>query len=108
MCLLVFAFKAHPSYKLILAANRDEFYERPTAPAEFWDDTPHLLAGKDLKAGGTWLGITGSGKIAAITNYRDPSSIKESAPSRGRIVSNEIAEPRAQHLLQSGCVVAGQ
>ena len=90
MCLLVFAFKAHPSYKLILAANRDEFYERPTAPAEFWDDTPHLLAGKDLKAGGTWLGITGSGKIAAITNYRDPSSIKESAPSRGRIVSNYL------------------
>jgi uncharacterized protein with NRDE domain len=90
MCLLIFAFKAHPFYKLILAANRDEFYERPTAPAEFWDDTPHLLAGKDLKAGGTWLGITRNGKIAAITNYRDPSSIKESAPSRGRIVSNYL------------------
>ena len=80
MCLLVFAFKVHPTYKLILAANRDEFYERPTAPAKFWDDNPNLLAGKDLKAGGTWLGITRYGKIAAITNYRDPSSIKENAP----------------------------
>jgi uncharacterized protein with NRDE domain len=90
MCLLVFAFKAHPSYKLILAANRDEFYERPTAPAEFWDDAPNLLAGKDLKAGGTWLGITTCGKIAAITNYRDPASIKENAPSRGKIVSNYL------------------
>ena len=90
MCLLVFAFKTHPSYKLILAANRDEFYERSTAPAEFWDDTPYLLAGKDLKAGGTWLGITRNGKIAAITNYRDPSSLKESAPSRGRIVTNYL------------------
>ena len=91
MCLLVFALKAHPSYKLILAANRDEFYERPTAPAKFWDENPHLLAGRDLKAGGTWLGITKQGKIAAITNYRDPSSLKKNAPSRGRIVSNYLA-----------------
>ena len=90
MCLLVFAFKTHPSYKLILAANRDEFFERPTAPAKFWDETPQLLAGKDLKAGGTWLGITKQGKIAAITNYRDPSSIKKNAPSRGRIVSHYL------------------
>jgi uncharacterized protein with NRDE domain len=95
MCLLVFALKAHPSYKLILAANRDEFYERPTAPAEFWDDTPQLLAGKDLKAGGTWLGITRQGKIAAITNYRDPSSIKGNAPSRGWIVSNYLLGSRS-------------
>ena len=90
MCLLVFAFKVHPAYKLILAANRDEFYERPTAPAKFWDDNPNLLAGKDLKAGGTWLGITRYGKIAAITNYRDPSSIKENAPSRGKILSHYL------------------
>ena len=90
MCLLVFAFKAHPAYKLILAANRDEFYERPTAPAKFWDDNPSLLAGQDLKAGGTWLGITRHGKIAAITNYRDLPSIKENAPSRGKIVSQYL------------------
>jgi len=88
MCLLLFAFKTHPTYKLILAANRDEFYDRPTAPAEFWEEAPQLLAGRDLRAGGTWLGITRKGKIAAITNYRDPSSLKKNAPSRGEIVND--------------------
>jgi uncharacterized protein with NRDE domain len=93
MCLLLFAFKAHPTYKLILAANRDEYYDRPTAPARFWDEAPYLLAGKDLRAGGTWFGITRNGKIAAITNYRDPSSITKGAPSRGEIVSNYLLGP---------------
>lgn len=93
MCLLIFAFKVHPAYKLILAANRDEYYDRPTAPAGFWDEAPHLLAGKDLRAGGTWLGITRTGKIAAVTNYRDPASIKNNAPSRGEIVSNYLLGP---------------
>ncbi len=87
MCLLLLAVQKHPDYKLILAANRDEYYDRPTAPAEFWSEAPHLLAGKDLRAGGTWLGITRQGRIAAITNYRDPASIKTNAPSRGRLVS---------------------
>ncbi len=90
MCLLIFAFKTHPTYKLILAANRDEYYDRPTAPAGFWDEAPYLLAGKDLRAGGTWFGITKTGKMAALTNYRDPASIKENAPSRGEIVSNYL------------------
>ena len=87
MCLLLFAFKTHPSYKLILAANRDEYYDRPTAPSAFWKDAPNLLAGRDLRAGGTWLGITRSGRLAAITNYRDPAGTKKNAPSRGRIVT---------------------
>lgn len=90
MCLLIFAFKAHPTYKLILAANRDEYYDRPTASAGFWDEAPYLLAGKDLRAGGTWFGITKTGKMAAITNYRDPASIKENAPSRGEILSDYL------------------
>ncbi len=87
MCLLLLAVRKHPDYKLILAANRDEYYDRPTAPAAFWNEAPHLLAGKDLRAGGTWLGITRQGRIAAITNYRDPASMKTKAPSRGRLVS---------------------
>ena len=88
MCLILLAFQSHPVYKLIIAANRDEFYERPTAPAAFWEDEPGLLAGRDLRAGGTWLGITAKGRIAAITNYRDPSSIKSDAPSRGSLVTD--------------------
>jgi uncharacterized protein with NRDE domain len=85
MCLVLLAFRSHPNYKLILAANRDEYYDRPTAPAAFWEDAPHLLAGRDLQAGGTWLGITTTGRMAAITNYRDPAAIKTQAPSRGEL-----------------------
>ena len=88
MCLLLTALNTHPAYKLILLANRDEHYDRPTCPAAFWDEAPSVLAGKDLQGGGTWLGITRNGRIAAVTNYRDPSSMKEGAPSRGRLVSD--------------------
>jgi uncharacterized protein with NRDE domain len=88
MCLILFAIQHHPFYDLILLANRDEFYNRPSAPACFWKDFPTLLAGRDLQAGGTWLGITKQGKIAAITNYRDPSLYKINAPSRGLLVSD--------------------
>ncbi|MBW2119170.1 MAG: NRDE family protein [Deltaproteobacteria bacterium] len=91
MCLILLAIQSHPDYKLVIAANRDEFYDRPTAPAAFWDDEPGLLAGRDLRAGGTWLGITTKGRIAAITNYRDPSSIKSNAPSRGGLVTNFLS-----------------
>lgn len=85
MCLIVFANKVHPDYKLIFAANRDEFYNRPSEQAEFWSDHPDLLAGKDLQAGGTWLGITKQGKFAAITNYRDLKNYRVDAPSRGNL-----------------------
>lgn len=85
MCLLLVAIQKIPGYKLILAANRDEYYDRPTAPAGFWPDVPVLLAGRDLGAGGTWLGITRNGRIAALTNYRDPASHKARAPSRGEL-----------------------
>jgi len=88
MCLLLMALNTHSTCPLILLANRDEYYERPSAPARFWEEAPSVLAGKDLRAGGTWLGITRNGRIAAVTNYRDPSSIKEGAPSRGRLVSD--------------------
>ena len=86
MCLILLALQQHPSYRLIVAANRDEYYDRPSAPPAFWNETPDLLAGKDLKSGGTWLGITKKGRIAAVTNYRDPASTKRNAPSRGWLV----------------------
>lgn len=90
MCLILLAYNVHPSYRLILAANRDEFYDRPSLPADFWKNQQNVLAGQDLKAGGTWLGITKEGKFAAITNYRDPSSFKNNALSRGRLVSRYL------------------
>ena len=87
MCLILLAADVHPDYRLILAANRDEFLARPTAPAGYWSDAPHVLAGRDLKSGGTWLGITKTGRIAALTNYRDPRSYRHGAPSRGQLAS---------------------
>ena len=71
MCLIVLAYKVHPHFPLVLAADRDEFRDRPAAPAHFWEDAPHVLAGRDLRAGGTWMGITRSGHFAALTNHRD-------------------------------------
>lgn len=91
MCLILLAVRSHPDYKLVLAANRDEYYERPSEGPRFWEDLPRLLAGRDLVAGGTWLGITKSGRIAAVTNYRDPSRVKPNAPSRGNLVRGFLA-----------------
>ena len=88
------ALNTHVTYPLILLANRDEYYERPSASACFWAETPSVLAGKDLRAGGTWLGITRKGRIGAVTNYRDPASIREDAPSRGRLVSDFLLGQR--------------
>lgn len=90
MCLIVFAYDFHPDYLLILGANRDEFRDRPTDPAGFWDCAPYLLAGRDKLAGGTWMGVTTSGKIAAITNYRDPRQQVINPPSRGTLVSSYL------------------
>jgi uncharacterized protein with NRDE domain len=86
MCLILFSYNIHPRYKLIFAANRDEFYDRPTRPAQFWNNSPDLLAGKDLKGGGTWMGITRSGRFAAITNFREPELMMDNPPSRGFLV----------------------
>ncbi|MEJ2155555.1 MAG: NRDE family protein [Desulfobacteraceae bacterium] len=107
MCLILFAYKHHPNYRLILAANRDEFYERPTAPLMYWEDHPHILAGRDLKSMGTWMGITSSGRFAAVTNYREPGRLIIDAPSRGHLVSdylNGTMPPNdyLKHLKQEG------
>jgi uncharacterized protein with NRDE domain len=85
VCLIVFALRAHPAYRLVVAANRDEFHARPTAPATYWEDAPNVLAGRDLTAGGTWLGVTKDGRFAAVTNVRDPSA-KVGSISRGALV----------------------
>lgn len=88
MCLIVFAWKLVPGMPLLAAGNRDEFYERPAAPADWWEDHPQVYAGRDLRGGGTWLGITKSGRFAAITNIRAPSEKRQEAPSRGGLVAD--------------------
>ncbi len=84
MCLIVVGWRVHPDYPLVVAANRDEFYVRPTAIAARWPDAPQIIGGIDLEAGGTWLGITESGRFAAVTNVREPNMAK-AASSRGAL-----------------------
>ena len=100
MCLILFAHRAHPAYPLVVAANRDEWFRRPTAPAGFWPDAPDVLAGRDLEQQGTWLGVTRSGRFAALTNYRDPGANRPDAPSRGALVSAFLRSqvPPAEYL----------
>ncbi len=106
------AVQVHEDYKLIIAFNRDEFFDRPTAPAEFWKDSPDLLAGMDLKAGGTWFGVTRQGRIAGITNNQDPGLLKNNAPSRGKLtcdflLSKEISEDYLQSLIRESKKYSG-
>lgn len=90
MCLISIAYQYHPKYKLILLANRDEFYQRPTREAHWWDENESVFGGKDLQAGGSWLAVSKNGKIGAITNFRNPSRIIKNKISRGQILSNYI------------------
>jgi uncharacterized protein with NRDE domain len=91
MCLIVFAWQVIPGMPLIAAGNRDEFYDRPAKPAAWWDDHPEIYAGRDLRAGGTWLGVSRDGRFAAITNIRAPSEMRADAPTRGTLVSDYLA-----------------
>jgi uncharacterized protein with NRDE domain len=86
MCLIAWNWQPKSQTPLLLIANRDEFYARPTAPLAWWDDAG-ILAGRDLQAGGTWLGVSRSGRLAALTNHRDPVNMRLDAPSRGELVS---------------------
>lgn len=88
MCLIVFSYHNHPKYPFVFAANRDEFYDRPTQHAHTWNTSPKIFAGRDKKAGGTWLGISENGRFAALTNYRQMDDIKEDTTSRGIIVKD--------------------
>ena len=91
MCLIYIAWRRHSRYRLVVAANRDEYHARPAAPAHWWDDAPKLLAGRDLTAGGTWLGVGRAGRFAALTNYQDSSPGLANAPSRGALVSEFLS-----------------
>lgn len=88
MCLIVFSWQMVPGSQLIAAANRDEFYARPTTPAAWWKEHPDVYAGRDLQAGGSWIGITRTGRFAAITNIRAPVEQRDNAPTRGMLVSD--------------------
>jgi uncharacterized protein with NRDE domain len=87
MCLVLIAYRTHQRYPLVLAANRDEFHARPAAPMHWWNDGPPLLAGRDLQAGGTWCGLDPRGRLALVTNYRDPTLAKPQGSSRGALVA---------------------
>jgi uncharacterized protein with NRDE domain len=109
MCLILFAYKQLPDYRLVLAANRDEFYGRPTAALQFWEDYPLVLAGRDLLQRGTWMGITRSGRFAAITNYREVLTPLPNAPSRGNLVADFLTGTAApERYLQHIHAVADQ
>jgi len=104
MCLILFAWRAHPRYRLVLAANRDEFHARASAAAAFWKDPPDVLGGRDLESMGTWLGMTRSGRIAAVTNVRDGrTESPPNAPSRGRLAGDFLRDgtPPAQFALRA-------
>lgn len=90
MCLILLAVAHHPAYPLVVAANRDERHDRPSAVAAYWDDAPQVLAGRDLEAGGTWLGIDRSGRFAAVTNFRQPGAARSGRESRGRLVADYL------------------
>lgn len=94
MCLLVVAWHAHPHYRAVVAANRDEFHSRAAAPMAPWTEPPGLLAGRDLQAGGTWLGLDPKGRFGLVTNYRERLQPRPTAPSRGGLVSGFLADPQ--------------
>lgn len=100
MCLILVAWRAHPRYRCVVAANRDEFFGRPTAEADWWPEPSDILGGRDLQAGGTWLGVSRSGRFAALTNFRDPSRFNANAPSRGALVTGflQSAAPTADAM----------
>ena len=88
MCLILVAWRVHPDYPLVVAANRDEFFARPAAEAAWWKDAKDVFAGRDLEAGGTWLGLSRNGRFAGLTNFRDPPRNRNDAPSRGALVAD--------------------
>lgn len=88
MCLVLIGYRIHPHYSLVIAANRDEFHARPALPLHWWTGGPRILAGRDMQAGGSWLGFDASGRMALVTNYRDPSSPRPEAASRGSLIGD--------------------
>lgn len=108
MCLIIIAINSHPEYPLVIAANRDEYYHRPTAPLAFWEDMPDVLAGRDLAGGGTWLGVSRTGRIAAVTNYRDPTHQDPDARSRGLLIPRFLAGSTPADIYFKNLIDAGE
>ena len=106
MCLIAFAWRCAPGYRLVVASNRDEFHERPTRAADFWSDAPHILGGRDLRDGGSWMGLSASGRFAALTNHRNPAALRDAPRSRGHLVADYLRadQPAADYAT----LVAGQ
>lgn len=101
MCLIVLAWQVVPGTPLVAAGNRDEYYDRAASPAAWWDDHPDIHAGRDLQAGGTWLGVSRSGRFAALTNIRNPADRRDDAPSRGALAVDFLAgSSTPQHYVQ--------
>jgi uncharacterized protein with NRDE domain len=112
MCLVLVAWRGDSQYPCVIAANRDELHTRRTAAAHWWQMQPPILAGQDLEAGGTWLGITRTGRFAALTNYRDPELKREGAPSRGTLVTSILksadrTEQSLDYLREVGAKYSG-
>lgn len=96
MCLILLAINSHPQYPLVIAANRDEFYARPTKTMHWWQEAPRLLAGQDRQNGGTWFGLTRNGRLAAVTNYREGGASRPDRPSRGILPRDYLLESRTE------------
>lgn len=107
MCLIFLAIQNHPTYKLIVAANRDEFYQRKTAAADYWKDHPEILGGRDLEAQGTWMAINKNGRLAMVTNYRDLRNLKSVAPSRGALVTDYLLQTSSPEKYLNAVAVKG-
>ena len=111
MCLILFAYRAHDAYPLVLIANRDEYYARPTRDAHWWEDA-EVFAGRDLEAGGTWIGVNRNGRLAAVTNVREPGSMHSGRRSRGDLTreflsGTESARDYLQRIDQQADEFAG-
>ena len=102
MCLIALAWRVREDYPLVVAANRDEWRDRPTQSAHRWPDHASIFAGRDLRAGGTWMGITTAGRFAAVTNFRDPSDRRSTAKSRGALVSDFLLSAETPASFLSG------
>lgn len=102
MCLIAFAWRAHPRYALILAANRDEFHRRPASPLQWWPDRPEIAAGRDLEAGGTWLAAARSGRFATVANYRETLAPQPAERSRGELATSFVTGHQAPLAFAAG------
>lgn len=109
MCLILLSFRAHRHFPLVVAANRDEHYNRPAAPAAFWDDHPEIYGGRDLEKGGTWMALHRNGRFAAITNFREGPPAAAAPRSRGELVSGFLtAETPAPSYFEVAAAAGGR